>query len=134
MRTTRTRTLQSLYPNVLESVEYFGMGFAIAWLTSFRSVLQFRPLVWRNTHPYVLVDRHEDITHPNLTDKDPTCDRSVVCYGYVRGSHLKAGQKVHLIGVGDFNMAEIETLPDPCPIPDKEQKVCARIGEDICVL
>lgn len=84
---------------------------------------QYRPLVWRNTHPYVLVDRHEDITHPNLTDKDPTCDRSVTFYGYVRGSHLKPRQKVHVIGVGDFNMSEVETLPDPCPIPDKEQKV-----------
>lgn len=79
--------------------------------------------MWRNTHPYVLVDRHEDITHPNLTDKDPNCDRTVTFYGYVRGSHMKSGQKVHLIGVGDFNMSEVETLPDPCPIPDKEQKV-----------
>jgi ribosome biogenesis protein BMS1 len=83
---------------------------------------QFRPLVWRNTHPYVLVDRHEDITHPNLTDKDPECDRSVTFYGWVRGSHMKRGMKVHLIGVGDFNMAEVSTLPDPCPIPDKEEK------------
>jgi ribosome biogenesis protein BMS1 len=69
-----------------------------------------------------LVDRHEDITHPNLTDKDPACDRTVTFYGYVRGTHLKAGQKVHIIGVGDFNMSEVETLPDPCPIPDRETK------------
>ena len=69
-----------------------------------------------------MVDRHEDITHPNLTDKDPTCDRSVTFYGYVRGSHLKGGQKVHIIGVGDFNMAEVETVQDPCPIPDKDRK------------
>jgi ribosome biogenesis protein BMS1 len=88
----------------------------------FSFVSQFRPLVWRNTHPYVLVDRHEDITHPNLTDKDPNCNRSVTFYGYVRGSHLKGGQKVHIIGVGDFNMAEVETVQDPCPIPDKDRK------------
>ena len=84
--------------------------------------VQFRPLIWRNTHPYVLVDRHEDITHPNLTDQDPDCDRSVTFYGWVRGSHLKAGQKVHLIGVGDYNMAEVSKLPDPCPIPDKDRE------------
>ena len=84
---------------------------------------QYRPLVWRNTHPYVLVDRHEDITHPNTIDEDPYCDRSVTFYGYVRGSHLKSGMKVHMIGVGDFGMTEVSTLPDPCPIPDKEQKV-----------
>ena len=68
------------------------------------------------------MDRHEDITHPNEIDKDPDCDRSVTFYGWVRGSHLKPGMKVHLIGVGDFGMAEVSTLPDPCPIPDKEQK------------
>mmetsp|Transcript_59864 Transcript_59864/g.147073 ORF Transcript_59864/g.147073 Transcript_59864/m.147073 type:complete len:1195 (+) Transcript_59864:72-3656(+) len=91
-------------------------------LTLFISRVKFRPLVWRNTHPYVLVDRHEDITHPNLTDQDPDCDRSVTFYGWVRGSHLKAGQKVHLIGVGDYNMAEVSKLPDPCPIPDKDRE------------
>jgi len=91
-------------------------------LTLFISRVKFRPLVWRNTHPYVLVDRHEDITHPNETDKNPDCDRSVTFYGWVRGSHMKPGMKVHLIGVGDFCMAEMSPLPDPCPIPDKDQK------------
>ena len=74
----------------------------------------------------MLVDRHEDITHPNLTDKDPNCDRSVTFYGYVRGSHLKPGMKVHMIGVGDFSMSEVSTLQDPCPIPEKDQKVRMR--------
>jgi len=91
-------------------------------LTLFISRVKYRPLVWRNTHPYVLVDRHEDITHPNVTDKDPKCDRSITFYGYVRGSHLKAGMKVHLIGVGDFNMSDVSTLIDPCPIPEKDDK------------
>jgi ribosome biogenesis protein BMS1 len=88
-------------------------------------LLQFRPLVWRNTHPYVLVDRHEDITDPNEVDKNPDCDRSIVLYGYVRGTHLKPNMKVHLIGVGDYSMADVSALPDPCPIPekDKEHKV-----------
>mmetsp|Transcript_10405 Transcript_10405/g.25161 ORF Transcript_10405/g.25161 Transcript_10405/m.25161 type:complete len:841 (+) Transcript_10405:315-2837(+) len=30
--------------------------------------------------------------------------------------------KVHLIGVGDFNMSHISTLTDPCPIPEKDDK------------
>jgi ribosome biogenesis protein BMS1 len=69
----------------------------------------------------VLVDRHEDITDPNETDKNPDCDRSIVVYGYVRGTHLKPSQKVHLIGVGDFPMADVSVLPDPCPIPEKDK-------------
>ena len=27
-----------------------------------------------------------------------------------------------MIGVGDFTMSEVSTLPDPCPIPEKDQK------------
>ena len=70
-----------------------------------------------------MVDRHEDITHPSAMDQNPKCDRSITFYGYVRGSHLKAGMKVHLIGVGDFGMAEVSALRDPCPIPEKDDKV-----------
>lgn len=91
-------------------------------LTLFISRVKYRPLVWRNTHPYVLVDRHEDITHPNTIADDPTCDRSVTFYGYVRGTHLRPGQTVHLIGAGDFKMAEVGALHDPCPLPDQEKK------------
>lgn len=55
---------------------------------------KFRPLTWRNSHPYVLVDRFEDITHPDKIQVDPMCDRKVTLYGYVRGTHLKPGMKV----------------------------------------
>lgn len=87
---------------------------------------QYRPLVWRNTHPYVLVDRHEDVTNPNAIEMDNLCDRSVTFYGYVRGTHLKPNMKVHVIGVGDYIMADVSVLPDPCPIPDKEQERTVR--------
>jgi ribosome biogenesis protein BMS1 len=84
--------------------------------------VKYRPLIWRNTHPYILVDRHEDITHPNKIDDDPECERSITFYGYVRGTNLKPGQKVHLIGVGDYLMQEASSLPDPCPLPEKEKQ------------
>lgn len=41
-------------------------------------------------------------------------------FGYVRGKHLKTGQRVHVIGAGDFSMAEVTALEDPCPLPSKE--------------
>jgi ribosome biogenesis protein BMS1 len=84
--------------------------------------MQYRPLIWRNTHPYILVDRHEDVTDPNEIEEDPECGRTVTFYGYVRGTHLKPSMKVHLIGVGDFLMKDVSKLPDPCPIPDKESE------------
>lgn len=84
--------------------------------------VKYRPLVWRNTHPYVVVDRHEDITHPSKIEEDEKCARSVAFYGYVRGTNLKEGMKVHLIGVGDYGMAEVGALPDPCPVLDREKE------------
>jgi len=94
----------------------------IKQLSLFISRVKYRPLVWRNTHPYVVVDRHEDITHPNKIQDDSACDRSISFYGYVRGTHLRAGQKVHLIGAGDFQMTEVTAMPDPCPLPEQQQK------------
>lgn len=99
-------------------------------LTLLLSRVKYRPLVWRNTHPYVVVDRHEDITHPSKIEEDEKCERSVAFYGYVRGTNLKEGMKVHLIGVGDYDMAEVSALPDPCPVvdKDKEQKVGTQLS------
>ena len=61
---------------------------------SFIGVMKYRPLVWRNTHPYVVVDRVEDMTPVEDIRADPTCDRRVALYGFVRGTHLKHGMKV----------------------------------------
>ena len=35
-------------------------------LARFISVAKFRPLIWRNTHPYVLADRFEEVTDPEV--------------------------------------------------------------------
>jgi ribosome biogenesis protein BMS1 len=83
---------------------------------------QYRPLVWRNTHPYILVDRHEDVTDPNVVEQDPDTDRSLVLYGYVRGTHLKPNMMVHMIGVGDFGLASISAWPDPLALADLESE------------
>merc|ERR1719505_126987 len=91
-------------------------------LGRFISVMKFRPLQWRSTHPYVLVDRYEDLTDQDKIDQDMKCDRIVCLYGYVRGAHLKRNTKVHLIGCGDYNIKELNFIPDPCPLPDKEKK------------
>lgn len=82
-------------------------------------LLQYRPLIWRNTHPYILIDRHEDITDPNNDNDD---QRNVVVYGYVRGTQLKPHMKVHLIGVGDYDMKSVTALPDPLPAAATEKE------------
>ncbi|XP_040922941.1 ribosome biogenesis protein BMS1 homolog isoform X2 [Toxotes jaculatrix] len=91
-------------------------------LGRFISVMKFRPLVWQTSHPYVLVDRMEDLTDPERVRTDPKCDRTVSLYGYLRGTYLKNKGQVHIPGVGDFQVADVNFLPDPCPLPDAQKK------------
>ncbi|KAH9268996.1 arf-GAP with GTPase, ANK repeat and PH domain-containing protein 9 [Batrachochytrium salamandrivorans] len=91
-------------------------------LSRFISVMKFRPLIWRNTHPYMLTDRMEDITDPETVHNNPKCDRTVTVYGYLRGTNLKKNSKVHIPGVGDQDILHISILDDPCPIPDKVKR------------
>lgn len=91
-------------------------------LGRFISVMKFRPLVWQTSHPYVLADRMEDLTDPERLRTDPKCDRTVSLYGYLRGTYLKNKGQVHIPGVGDFQVADVNFLPDPCPLPDAQKK------------
>ena len=54
-------------------------------LGRFISVMKFRPLQWRESHPYVITDRMEDLTNPEDIRVNPKCDRNVSLYGYLRG-------------------------------------------------
>ncbi|KAF2154370.1 DUF663-domain-containing protein [Myriangium duriaei CBS 260.36] len=88
-------------------------------ISRFLSVMKNpRPLVWRNSHPYCLADRFLDVTPPTQIEENPKCDRSIALYGYLRGTNFPAlNARVHIPGVGDLNVSEIEALPDPCPTP-----------------
>ena len=61
-------------------------------------------------------------TAPHLIQADATCNRTIVSFGYVRGTFLKAGQRVHVPGLGDYSMAEVTAVEDPCPFPSGEKK------------
>ncbi|XP_061562454.1 ribosome biogenesis protein BMS1 homolog isoform X1 [Phycodurus eques] len=91
-------------------------------LGRFISVMKFRPLVWQTSHPYVLIDRMEDLTDPEKVRTDLKCDRKVSLYGYLRGTYLKNKSHVHIPGVGDFQVADVNFLPDPCPLPGAQKK------------
>jgi len=91
-------------------------------LGRFISVMKFRPLLWRSTHPYVVVDRMEDATPPSRLHANPKCNRDVCLYGFVRGVHLQKDSSVHIPGCGDHRLSDVSFLPDPCPLPDKLKK------------
>lgn len=50
-------------------------------LGRFISVMKFRPLLWQNTHPYIVADRIEDVTDPEEKRQHPEADRRVCMFG-----------------------------------------------------
>ncbi|XP_024985545.1 ribosome biogenesis protein BMS1 homolog isoform X1 [Cynara cardunculus var. scolymus] len=100
-------------------------------LARFISVMKFHPLSWRTTHPYILVDRLEDVTAPDKVSTNKKCDRNVTLYGYLRGCNMKRGTKVHIAGVGDYNVAGVTGLADPCPLPSAAKKKGLRDKEKL---
>lgn len=100
-------------------------------LARFISVMKFHPLSWRTSHPYVLADRFEDVTPPERVRVDNKCDRNITLYGYLRGCNLKRGTKVHIAGVGDYNLAGVTALADPCPLPSAAKKKGLRDKEKL---
>lgn len=91
-------------------------------LARFISVMKFRPLSWRQTHPYLVADRFEDTTSPEAIRKNPKCDRDIAIYGYLRGTNWKQGTTAHIAGAGDYRPSEVEQMPDPCPLPSQIKK------------
>ncbi|KAL4257508.1 Bms1-type G domain-containing protein [Pleurotus pulmonarius] len=99
-------------------------------LSRFVSVMKFRPLVFRNTHPYLLADRLEDLTPRELVRTSKAkCDRTVTVYGYIHGTNLRLGTKVHIPGVGDLDVKSIAKLGDPCPLPDMNSEKRRKLSE-----
>ncbi|WAQ97349.1 BMS1-like protein [Mya arenaria] len=91
-------------------------------LCRFISVMKFRPLVWRTTHPYILADRMEDITDPETVRQRKKADRNISLYGYLHGTHMKNNINVHIPGCGDFPVHDIQFLSDPCPTPNRNKE------------
>ncbi|CAF0887412.1 unnamed protein product [Brachionus calyciflorus] len=91
-------------------------------LARFISVMKFKDLGYRLNHPFIICDRLEDLTQPDLIRQNDKCDRNVCLYGYVRGANLKNKSNVHIPGVGDFQLNDVSFLTDPCPLPNKETK------------
>lgn len=100
-------------------------------LSRFISVMKNpRPLIWRNSHSYTVIDSFRDVTHPTKIEEDPKCDRTVALSGYLRGTNFAAqGQRVHIPGLGDFSISAIESLPDPCPTPYMNQAIAKATGK-----
>nr|XP_022318488.1 ribosome biogenesis protein BMS1 homolog [Crassostrea virginica] len=138
MRKTKKRLKHRFWTEVYQGAKLFYLSGMVNEeyqktevhnLCRFISVMKFRPLQWRLTHPYIVVDRIEDITDPETIRQKPKCDRKMSMYGYVRGTHLKNHSMIHLPGCGDYTISDMQSLPDPCPMPDKEKKKTLHVKE-----
>lgn len=130
MRAAKKRLKQRFWTEVYQGAKLFYLSGVINGrypdreilnLTRFMAVMKFRPLKWRNEHPYMLADRLVDLTHPAAVEDNPKIDRKVALYGYLHGTPLSENSRVHIAGVGDYTVSAIEKLPDPCPTPAYEQ-------------
>ncbi|XDV44358.1 hypothetical protein PO909_012651 [Leuciscus waleckii] len=138
LRKTKKRLKHRFWTEVFQGAKLFylsGMVYGeyqtqeVKNLGRFISVMKFRPLVWQTSHPYVLADRMEDLTDPEAIRLNPKCDRTVSLYGYLRGTFLKNKCQVHIPGVGDFSVADVSFLPDPCPLPEAIKKRALNVKE-----
>ncbi|KAG0669810.1 Glycoside hydrolase 2 (Mannanase, beta-galactosidase) [Maudiozyma exigua] len=135
LRTSKKRLKHRFWTEVYQGAKLFYLSGVINGrypdreilnLSRFISVMKFRPLKWRNEHPYMLADRITDLTHPEKINREgKQIDRKVALYGYLHGTALPSipGTKVHIAGVGDFPISQVEKLPDPCPTPGYQQKL-----------
>lgn len=132
MRAAKKRLKQRFWTEVYQGAKLFYLSGVINGrypdreilnLSRFISVMKFRPLKWRNEHPYLMADRVVDLTHPSKIEHDPKCDRKIALYGYLHGTPLSDNARVHIAGVGDYTVSNVEKLPDPCPTPYFEQKL-----------
>ncbi|KAI1265767.1 GTP binding protein Bms1 [Xylariaceae sp. FL1019] len=101
-------------------------------MSRFLSVMKNpRPLIFKNSHTYCLIDSFRDITHPTQKEEDENCDRTIALCGYLRGgvNFNKEHQRIHVPGVGDFTANHVEALPDPCPSPAQQQMVAKATGK-----
>ncbi|XP_072983897.1 uncharacterized protein [Typha latifolia] len=140
LRKTKQRLKHRFWTEIKEGAKLFYLSGLISGkypkreihnLARFISVIKTVPLSWRMSHPYLLVDRFEDVTPPGRLHMNSKCDRNITLYGYLRGCNMKRGTKVHVTGAGDFNLAGLTSLADPCPLPSAAKKKGLRDKEKL---
>lgn len=76
-----------------------------------------KPIFYREKRPYMLVD-HVQMDSDNAENVKGTLKIS----GYIRGKQLSVNRLIHLPGLGDFQMKQIDLPSDPYTIRKKQDK------------
>lgn len=138
LKATKKRLKQRFWTEIYDGAKLFYLSGIINGrypdteiqnLSRFIGVMKFRPLIFRNAHPYVLADRMEDLTPREEIRHNPKVDRTITVYGYLRGTHLRPSQRVHIPGAGDLSITSIEKLNDPCPLPTADSEKRRKLSD-----
>ncbi|SJX65229.1 probable BMS1-GTP-binding protein, required for distinct steps of 40S ribosome biogenesis [Sporisorium reilianum f. sp. reilianum] len=138
LKATKKRLKQRFWTEIYDGAKLFYLSGIINGrypdteiqnLSRFIGVIKFRPLIFRNAHPYVLADRMEDLTPREEIRANPKGDRTITVYGYLHGTHLRASQRVHIPGAGDLSITSIEKLNDPCPLPTQDSEKRRKLSD-----
>ena len=63
------------------------------------SIQKIKPLSWRVQHSYVVADKFDVIETQDNSDFN-----TVSFYGYIRGTYLDKHQRIHVNGLGDYEI------------------------------
>nr|XP_018483980.1 PREDICTED: pre-rRNA-processing protein TSR1 homolog [Raphanus sativus] len=72
---------------------------------------------WRSQRPYVVAEKVGMLVGDESSGK---C--TLLLSGYLRARKLSVNQLVHVSGVGDFQLSEVEVLKDPFPLNERKKQ------------
>ncbi|KAH7647247.1 BMS1 like GTpase involved in ribosome biogenesis [Cryptosporidium bovis] len=91
-------------------------------LSRFIAVQKFENLSWRSSHPYIVSLRIEELNDNDSKDNNYNGETSVYFYGFVKGGIMRKNQNIHIPGLGDYIINDIDEFNDPCPLPESSIK------------
>ncbi|KAJ0232553.1 hypothetical protein HA466_0290480 [Hirschfeldia incana] len=72
---------------------------------------------WRSQRPYIVTEKVGMVVANESSGK---C--TLLLSGYLRARKLSVNQLVHVSGVGDFQLSEVEVLKDPFPLNERKKQ------------
>ncbi|CAH8384164.1 unnamed protein product [Eruca vesicaria subsp. sativa] len=72
---------------------------------------------WRSQRPYLVPDKVG-----MLVADESSGNCTLLLSGYLRARKLSVNQLVHVSGVGDFQLSEVEVLKDPFPLNERKKQ------------
>ncbi|KAF8089094.1 hypothetical protein N665_0518s0020 [Sinapis alba] len=72
---------------------------------------------WRSQRPYVVAEK---VGMQGADESSGKC--TLLLSGYLRARKLSVNQLVHVSGIGDFQLSEVELLKDPFPLNERKKQ------------